>query len=149
MGKIDIGLILENGKNNKHDEVVKCFKMLDEQDKLNEMVMMAYADSLYELGDDVASLDAYLNFVMQHAESKAVDVALFGAAVALKNLDLQDEAANILTLIHPEHNGLDEEIEHSRRLLSEQTKARAMLGKYWKTLKALKGPPISRPKSSE
>jgi TolA-binding protein len=94
------------------------------------MVMLAYADSLYELGNDVASLDAYLAFVMKHPKSKADDVALLGAAMALKNLDLQEEAMHFLQLINPEHQGLDQEIEHSHKILSEQAKARAILGRF-------------------
>ena len=127
MSKKDISLILKLEREDAHREVVKNFMMLDEQDRLNEMVMMAYADALYELEDDLAALDAYLRLVMQHAKGRTVDVALFGAAMALKNLDLQEEAFELMQLISPQHQGLDREVEHSHKILGKQAKAKDML----------------------
>lgn len=132
MDKKDINSLLKNARENRHEEVVHGFMCLDEKDKRNEMVMMAYADSLYELGNDVMSLDAYLKLVAEHAKSKYVGTALFGAAMALKNLDLHEEALEMLSLINPDHHGLDKEIEHSVKVLNEQTKARSILNEWRK-----------------
>lgn len=129
MNTDEISILLKEGSENKHQEVVERYLMLDEEDKLNEMAMMAYADSLYELGNDLASLEAYLNVVSLHVGGKVVDVALFGAAMTLKNLDLQEEAFHVLKLISPNYDGLDKELEHSFKLLSEQAKARIILEK--------------------
>ncbi len=137
MSKEDINLILKLGRENAHREVVKHFKMLGERDKLDELAMMAYADALYELGNDLAALAAYLELALQHAKSRVIDVALYGAAMALKNLDLQDEAFGLMQLISPQHEGLDHEIEHSHEILSNQAKAKAIL-KGFKESKMLK-----------
>ena len=128
MGK-NINSLLKNAREAKHNKVIKLFFMLDEVDRLDEAVMMAYADSLYELGNDVAALGTYLTFCMQNPESKAVDTALLGAAMALKNLDLQEEGFFLLKSITPTHQGVDKEIAHSCELFSDQRTKASRLGK--------------------
>lgn len=125
----EVRAILKKSRDGKYEEVVDGFLALSEQDRFNEVAMMAYADSLYELGKDVDSLDSYLKYISHYPNGRAVDVALFGAAMTLKNLDLQEEAFHVLQHISPEHNGLNEEIEHSNKILSEQAKAKNILTK--------------------
>lgn len=125
----EVRSVLKKCRDGKYEEVVNGFLALSEQDKFNEVAMMAYADSLYELGKDVDSLDSYLKYISHYPNGRALDVALFGAAMTLKNLDLQEEAFHVLKHISPDHNGLNEEIEHSNKVLSEQEKAKSILAK--------------------
>jgi len=138
MIKGNIESFLKKARENRHDDAVKYFLTLDESDKLNHLVMMAYADSLYELGKDVISLDAYTKCAFQHPDKETVNFALFGAALALKNLDLQDDAFQVLKMIDPGHEGLAKEIEHSLKILNEQKKAKESVEKL---RKLAAGPP--------
>jgi len=127
-------VLVEHGIEDRHDEVLKCYDTLDEEDKLYELVMITYADALYEQGNDLSALGAYLAVIEQHPKGKHVDFARFGAAMALKNIDLQDAALKMLLSIHADHIGLNAELDHSYHALEVQAKAMAMMkqSKLWK-----------------
>ncbi len=125
-----IDIFFEKGNEQKYSEAVEYFDRLNEAEKANETVMLAYADYLYELGNDLSALSSYLHLVEQHPNGKTVNVALFGAAMTLKNMDLQDEALRVLLLIDSCHEGLEKELAHSSLILDKQTKAKDVLRKY-------------------
>jgi len=88
MDEEKIKTLLAKGRYGKYKDVVEDYLHLSKSKQLDRLAMFAYADALYELGRDIESLKAYIDFINQHPNEKATDFALFGAAVSLKNLDL-------------------------------------------------------------
>ena len=113
-----------------HEEVVKEYSKLSDHEQLDKYTLMAYCDSLYELGDDLSALENYLRFVKFYPSEKATNFPLFGAAMSLKNLDMQCEAKYLLKKISAQHNGLDKELLHSKEALQRQRTAREILEKF-------------------
>lgn len=126
MNKEKIKDLLDKGRDGKYKEVVENYLCLSKPEQSDRLAMFAYADALYELGRDVESLKAYIDFVNQHPNEKATSFALFSAAVSLKNLDLQKEALEILHLIKSNHEGLKEEIEDSNKKIKLQFQAKTI-----------------------
>lgn len=125
-----ISTLIDHGLEDRHEEVLKCHEQLNDLEKLDRLVMITYADALYELGDDLAALGAYLNMIEKHPNYKRLGFARFGAAMALKNINLEDQAFEMLLSINADHVGLNEELEASRRILETQSKAKEMLKQY-------------------
>ena len=111
----------------QYTHVIEAYKKLNHKDQNNKFFLMAYGDSSYEQGDDLEALRAYLAFATQHPKNEGRNYALFGAAVALKNLQLQAEAKSVLDLIDKSHLELKEEMVHSVEILHKQTMAKEIL----------------------
>lgn len=127
MNEEKIKALLLKSRDSKHGEVIEDYLCLSKSEKSDRLTMYAYAEALYELGRDVESLKAYIDFVNEHPNEKATNYALFGAAMSLKNLDLESEALEILYLIKPSHEGLEKEIEESNEKIKLQFQAKAIL----------------------
>ncbi|MCP3673835.1 MAG: hypothetical protein GY829_05115 [Gammaproteobacteria bacterium] len=126
MNEEKVKALLAKARNGKHKEVVEDYTNLSQAEKLDRLTMYAYADALYELGRDIESLKSYVEFANHYPNEKATNYALFGAAVSLKNLDLQKEALEVLRLIKSEHEGLKEEIEDCNKKIRLQFQAKTI-----------------------
>lgn len=120
MNDEDILILLDNVKAKKYEEFVESYSLLNESDKQDPDLMMAYGDSLYELGRDAEAIDAYLKYAQSYPKRRGVDFALFGAAMALKNIGLEVEALYLLKLIKPDHDNLSNEILDSKKNIDIQ-----------------------------
>lgn len=128
-----IRILLENVKANKYAEFVENYLVLSESDKQDSDLMMAYADSLYELGRDAEAIDVYLRYALNFSKRRGVDFALFGAAMALKNIGLEVEALYLLTLLKPDHTNLSNEILDSKQKINIQNQSIELLRKFKQT----------------
>lgn len=114
----------------EYSDVIEKYRKLDKREQNDKFVLMSYGDSSYEEGDDLESLRAYLTLATKYPKSRARNFALIGAAVALKNLQLQVEAKKILGFVATSHPGLKDEVEHSIEILERQSKAKEILSKF-------------------
>lgn len=123
---------LGKARENKHTEVVQDYLSLDDVDKYNPDVLMAYADSLYELSLEADAIDVYLNYASLYPNTRGSGFALYGAAMAFKNLELHKDALYLMSLIKTKanHPKLDDEISHSNKVLNEQNRATAIVSKF-------------------
>jgi hypothetical protein len=119
--------LIDEGLVQKALEGIKC---LPENDRHDSRIVIAKADALYELKDDVAALDVYLTYVDNFPATKGIDFALFGAAMCLKNLLLQVEARDMLLRVSPGHGDVGDELAHSAKKIIIQTQAREALHGY-------------------
>jgi len=83
------------------------------------------------LKKDLDALSEYVEYCRNYPSGRGLGFALFGAAMCLKNLELQDEAFLILQMVPADHFGLLAEIEDSKARLKKQSDARDLL-KSWK-----------------
>lgn len=130
MNDEDIRVLLEIVRSRKHAEFVENYLVLSKFDQLDSDLMMAYADSLYELGQDVEAIDAYLRFAQSYPKGRGLDFALFGAAMAFKNIGLEVEALYLLKLIKPDHVNLNNEIIDSKKKIDIQNQGIELLKRF-------------------
>jgi len=122
--------ILAKAKSKKYQEVINEYSSLSESDQLNEDVLIAYGDSLYELEYDIDALKVYLKLAVKYPHGRAVNFSLFGAALALRNLDLQEQAYTLLKLIDKKHSGLTEKLANIKEILEQKNIAKLILENF-------------------
>jgi len=137
MNDEDIFILLDNMNANNRSAFVEKYSMLNESDKKDPDLMMAYADSLYELGRDAEAIDAYLMYAQIYPKKRGADFALFGAAMALKNIGLEVEALYLLKLIKPDHPNLSNEILDSKQKIDIQNNGIDILRRFKQGYKAI------------
>ncbi|EGW21448.1 hypothetical protein Mettu_0208 [Methylobacter tundripaludum SV96] len=130
MNDEDIRILLENVNAKKHAEFIESYLVLNESDKQDPDLMMAYADSLYELGRDAEAIDAYLRYAQSYPKRRGVNFALFGAAMAFKNIGLEVEALYLLKLVNPNHTNLNNEILDSKQKIDIQNQGIDLLRQF-------------------
>jgi len=130
MNDEEIQMLLENVEANKYAEFIESYLVLSESDKQDPDLMMAYADSLYELGRDAEAIDTYLRYVQSHPKRRGVDFALFGAAMAFKNIGLEAEALYLLKLIKLDLTNLSNEILDSKQKIDIQNQGIDILRRF-------------------
>jgi hypothetical protein len=119
--------ILETLDANDYYEVLHKIDQLSEDDQNHGRMIIAKADAHYELKNDIEALSWYLKYYQMYPNGGGVGFAFFGAAVCLKNLELQQEAYSVLQLAPQDHLGLQKEIEDSKARLAKQKQARDLL----------------------
>lgn len=122
-------------REDRHSDVLKAFGRLAPSDRDKPVVMMAYGDSLYEMGEDVRAIEVYLTFANRFPRTRAAGFALYGAAMAMKNLGLMHEALRLLESIeckenHPELEG---HLASAEDRLEKQSSARDLF-ELWNTV---------------
>jgi len=130
MNDEDISILLDSVKEKNHAAFVENYTILNESYKKDPDLMMAYADSLYELGRDVEAIDAYLRYAQSYPKRRGVNFALFGAAMAFKNIGLEVEALYLLNLVNPEHTNLSNEILDSKQKIDIQNEGMDVLKRF-------------------
>lgn len=130
MNDEDIFILLDKVNAKKYEDFIESYLLLNESNKQDRDLMMAYGDSLYELGRDAEAIDAYLRYAQNFPERRGVDFALFGAAMALKNIGLEVEALYLLQLIRQDHANLSDEILDSKKKIDVQNQCRDILLKF-------------------
>lgn len=122
--------ILDLIDHERYEEALSAFEGLSVNWKKKGRLIIARGDCFYELGKDVEALECYLWYVKVFPQGFARNFALFGAAVCLKNLDLQEEALKLLERIDEGHEGKQRELAHSRDILARQKGARKLVDDY-------------------
>jgi hypothetical protein len=118
-------------------EFINGYETLNESDRLDRDLMMAYGDALYELERDAECIRVYLDFALVHPNERGKDFALYGAAMAFKNIGLYAEALFLLILVKPDHGERNEEISHSERKIEVQRQAVDSLSNFKSKLLAM------------
>jgi hypothetical protein len=89
-------------------------------------MIMAKGDAFYELGNDLDALLSYSDYINLYPDEHGIGFALFGAAMCMKNMDLQAEAQMILLRIDPAHEGVENELAHSAEIIEKQRNAKSI-----------------------
>jgi hypothetical protein len=119
--------VLKLVENKQYDLALTTIRELAPDQRNHGRILIAKADAEYELGRDVEALRSYSKYLEVYPDGGGSDFALFGIAMALKNLDLQQDAVRILSLVSPSHVGLQKELDHSRDILARQEDAREIV----------------------
>jgi|GEM_PF-4474354 len=122
MDQNHIATLLEKALSDQ-SEFVNAYLALGIADKEHPELLFAYADCLYELERDGEAIETYLNYASRYPEERGYSFAIFGAAMALKNMGLEAEALELLEFINPEHENLDQEIVDCKKRIDIQIRA--------------------------
>ena len=121
----------------RHADFINGYEALNESDRLDRDLMMAHGDALYELERDAECISVYLDFALVHPNEHGKDFAVYGAAMAFKNIGLYAEALFLLTLVKPDQGERNEEISHSERKIKVQQQAVDSLSNFKSKLLAV------------
>ena len=108
----------------RYEEALSAIEKLEPSEQQHGRILIARGDAYYELGQDLKALRVYVEYARIYPTGRGIDFALFGIAMCLKNLDMQVESLVVLGLVSPSHQGLQKEIEHSSRIITEQREAK-------------------------
>jgi hypothetical protein len=119
--------VLQKIENKQYHLALEAIRELTPNERKHGRILIAKADAEYELGRDIDALRSYSKYLEVYPDGGGRDFALFGIAMSLKNLDLQQEAGPVLSLVSPSHVGLQKELDHSRNVLARQEEARGIV----------------------
>ena len=98
--------ILELIDSERYEDALALINNLPTDLQKSGRMIMAKGDACYELGNDLDALLSYSDYINLHSNERGIGFALFGAAMCMKNMDLQAEAQMILLRIDPAHVGV-------------------------------------------
>ena len=112
----------------EYTEALRAIDALPERIKGSGRMLIAKADCFYEMAEDLSALEYYVKYLTRFPDGRGKNFALVGAAMVLKNLNLQSEAKAVLELVDDTHLGKEKELLHSAEILEQQRKAKELLG---------------------
>jgi len=121
-------LVMQLSDADKHADAIQAIEELDWEDQLHERIMIAKADAYYELANDIEALNAYSACVNRHPKGCGIGFVLFGIAMCLKNLHLDEEALAVLKNTPDGHENRGKEMEESLDVVFKKIRAREILG---------------------
>jgi tetratricopeptide (TPR) repeat protein len=90
-------------------------------------ILVCYADSNYELGNDVKAIEAYLKYLALFSDGKAKSFALFNLGLALSNLGMHEEALDYFRRTDEGHPSRDRTISETVDAVRKMRDVRIML----------------------
>jgi len=121
---------LKCAKEKEYEKVISTYKVLSEEDQLDSQALYYLAGAFYAIEDDVKSLREYCKFVKLYPENRATNYAKMGMVACLKNLELHDQALEVLLSMPSNHKGVLEEQEYINKVIRLQFQAKSIYRQY-------------------
>lgn len=112
----------------KYTEAIEMINRSSEEIQDKGRIIMAKADSKYELGLDLEALEDYVSYLIKYPSGHGKNFALIGIVVCLKNLELYAVAKQFIEMIDDVHEGKEKEMNDANRLIEKQNIAREIIG---------------------
>lgn len=118
-------LDLRNGE--EWGKIVELVHSLGLQTSFNGTILICYADSEYELGNDVEAMAGYMRYLKLFPKGKAKNFALFNLGLCLSHIGMHEEALHCFQRTDESHPSREEMVLETLVDVGKVDEARMLL----------------------